>query len=358
MSDKWLQAENVAKKIIITLIFIGAGLLLFMTIPKLLVLFLPFVAAYLISVIASPLTHILEKIKLPSALSAIISILFVAGILFGVCGLLVYKIFQEIYNFSASLPAIYQSVVDTFSQMRTLASDIYAILPEEIALYLAKAMNNFGISLNSFSSTIVETISSAAISFFSNIPGVFIGFVFAILSSYFIIRDKKKIADAISTAVGTSLSARIGEFRKYLSSAVLAYIKSQCILMSITFVELFIGLSALKIQYSFILAIGIAVIDAIPVFGTGVALIPWALFSLFTGQYIRAAGLIILYAVCLIVRQFLEPKVLSSQIGMHPLLTLLSVYVGFKLLGVFGMILGPLVVLIVKNFIEEYKLHM
>lgn len=354
MSEKWLKAENIAKKIIILVILAGAAVLLFLFTPKLISLFLPLVVAYIISLIASPLTHIFEKIKLPAALSAIISILVVAAALFGISALVINKIVSEVYDFSLNMPSIYQSVENTFSNFQTVAADIFKLLPGNAEAYVTIAAEGLKDSLSVFSATVVEAISGATINLVRHIPGILIAFVFSILASYFLIRDKKKVKLQLSRLLGENITAKLRDIKHYLSEAVFAYIKAQSILMSITFVEVFIGLSILNIKYSFLFALIIAIVDAIPVFGTGTILLPWALYHLITGTFSTAIGLLVIYAVCIIVRQFLEPKVLSTQIGMHPLLTLVSMYTGYRFIGIFGMILGPVVALVAKNFIEKY----
>ncbi|MBR5535463.1 MAG: sporulation integral membrane protein YtvI [Clostridia bacterium] len=358
MNDKWLKAENIAKKIVILAILSGGAILLFLFIPKLLSLLFPFVAAYVISLIASPLTRLFEKLKLPGALSAIISILFVAAALFGISALLIDKIITELYDFSMHIPEIYNSVRETLSELKIVAIDIFNLLPGDFtAINFTDLLENLSVSLSGLSSTIVETISSATINFVRHIPGILIAFVFSILASYFLIRDRRKVKRSLSSILGTGLSARLSEVKLYLSEAVFAYIKAQSILMSITFVEVFIGLSILNVRYSFLFAIMIALIDAIPVFGTGTIVIPWALYHLITGNFPMAIGLLVIYAVCLVVRQFLEPKILSSQIGVHPLVTLLAMYVGYRLIGIFGMILGPVTALVTKNILTKYAEH-
>lgn len=356
MNKKWLKAESIAKKILISAILLGAAILLFICIPKILSLLLPFVIAYIISLIASPLTLVFEKIKLPRALSAIIAILFVAAALFGVSSLIVSKLIGELYDFSVHLPELISSIEGTLSSLRIAAVDIFALLPDIIQSFDAPSvLNSLKDSLSTLSSSIVEAISSATINGVKHVPGILIAFVFSILASYFLIRDKKIVKANIALVLGENISGKLREIKAYLSEAVFAYIKAQCILMSITFAEVFIALSILKVNYSFLFALIIALIDAIPVFGTGTVLIPWAIYHLVTGNLPMALSLLALYAICLIVRQFLEPKILSTQIGIHPLLTLLSMYIGYRLIGIFGMILGPLTALVVKNVLKKYN---
>lgn len=140
MNDKWLKAENIAKKIVISAILLGAAVLLFLFIPEILTLLLPFVVAYIISFVASPLIRLFEKIKLPGAFSAIISIALVAAGLGGVSFLALNKLISEIYDFSVHIPEIFRSVTDTLSQLRLVAIDVFDLLPDELAPYIPRLL--------------------------------------------------------------------------------------------------------------------------------------------------------------------------------------------------------------------------
>ena len=114
----------------------------------------------------------------------------------------------------------------------------------------------------------------------------------------------------------------------------------------------FIGFNIIGVSYSLLLAFIISVFDAFPIFGVGGFLIPWAIYSFFTGSIRMGISLFILYFIVLIVRQTVEPKILGNQIGVHPLVTLIAMYTGLKLLGFIGLILGPITALLFKNIIS------
>ncbi len=357
MSEKWLQAENIAKKITILLILTGACVLGVYLIPKVLVLILPFVVAYIISIVASPVTKLFAKIRIPRALNAIISILLVAAVLFGVSAAIVARIVNEVYTFSEALPELYQSLAEAVSNLQLKTDYVFNLVPDEFLPPLSTLLENIGSALSALSASVVEVITKVTINMAKNVPSVIVGIVFSILASYFLIRDKKQMSSSAQKLLGATIYGKVHEIKSDLATAVLAYIKAQGILMSITFVEVFIGLSILRVNYSFLFAAIIAFVDAIPIFGTGTIVIPWAILSLISGNYTLTVGLCVIYVVCLLVRQFLEPKILSSQIGIHPLVTIMSMYIGFRTIGVFGMILGPVIALITKNFIEKHNSH-
>jgi predicted PurR-regulated permease PerM len=112
---------------------------------------------------------------------------------------------------------------------------------------------------------------------------------------------------------------------------------------------MFIGFEVLKVGYSFLIALGIALLDVLPVFGTGAVLWPWAVIDMISGNYLRAIGLVIIYLICQIVKQILQPKMVGDSIGLHPLATLIFMFIGYKLYGVFGMIIGIPIGMVLVN---------
>jgi sporulation integral membrane protein YtvI len=132
-------------------------------------------------------------------------------------------------------------------------------------------------------------------------------------------------------------------------SALFGYIRAQLILMSMTFIELNIGLAIAGVKHSILVAAIISLIDALPILGSGSILIPWSAFSFLMGNFELGVALLVIYVVVLVVRQFVEPKVLGQQIGLHPLITLVAMYSGLKLFGFAGLIIGPVSFLLIKN---------
>lgn len=355
MDNGWKNAETIAKKVVIFAILLGASCVAVYLLPRVLVLFMPFVTAYIISFIASPLTKLFDRIRFPRALSAVLAILLVAFVLFAVVGVIVYKIALEVYGFCLSAPDLYNRVLTAFEKVRVAADALPNLLPFDISGFMDDFGADIGSAVASVSSSVAGALTRVTLNSAKSIPAVLIGVVFSILASYFIISDKENIKSGVKKVLGQNLSKRISIVKNDLFSALFAYVRAQGILMCITFCELFAGLSILRVKYSFLIAILIAILDAIPVFGTGTVLLPWAVISLLTGSYGMAIGLLVLYGICLVVRQFLEPKIISVQIGVHPLITLMSMYVGYRLFGVFGMILAPVIALLVRNFVVRLK---
>ena len=131
------------------------------------------------------------------------------------------------------------------------------------------------------------------------------------------------------------------------------YIRAYLVLMLLTFGELFLGFAILRIKYSFFLAFIVAIIDVLPVFGVGTVLIPWAVILFINGHTGKAVGLLVLFGIMYVVRQFSEPRLIGRFMGLHPLLTLSTAYLGYTFFGITGMIISPIILYVVKLVVAE-----
>ena len=197
-----------------------------------------------------------------------------------------------------------------------------------------------------------KTAINAAGTIAASLPSMLIFTVVLILATYFICYDREKIVSSMKRLINPKRFERLKLIKNKLFQVCGAYFRAMLIMMGIIFCVLLIGFSVLGIESPFFVAFITAIVDAIPVLGTGTVLIPWAIFELISGQYTMALGLAIMYVMAIVVRQFTEPRVVSSQIGLHPLITITSMYVGLKAIGIFGMIVGPVVTIIVIKSLE------
>ena len=169
-------------------------------------------------------------------------------------------------------------------------------------------------------------------------------------SLFFMISNPQSANDFVKKFVPNKAREQIktvgGEIKKYLGG----YVKAQLIIMSISFVIVLIGLSILRVKYSMLIALGVAVFDALPFFGSGAVLIPWSLISFISADIKMGIGMLIIYLSVIFIRQLVEPKIVSSNIGINPLLTLVAMYVGYRVFSLGGMILGPVVLMIIVSF--------
>ena len=174
-----------------------------------------------------------------------------------------------------------------------------------------------------------------------------------LLACYYLSADDGRIAAGVGRALSRltpeGVRDRLPPLGRRLGRLGKQYLRTCLLLGGLTFLQAFIGLAVMGIPYAFILALLIAVVDFLPLLGTGIILVPWAVLCFLLGQVKLGVGLLILYGISTVVRQVLEPKLIGDGLGLHPLLSLLSMYAGLRLFGVGGMILAPLMAAAVKS---------
>lgn len=355
MEEKtWVAYLKKYLKIFLNMGISIAGLILVVWLgPKLLGFFMPFVIGWLIALIANPLVRFLEKrLKIVRKhSSAVIVIGVLAGIIVGgYC--IIARLVLEGIRFARALPDMYYSAEAEIRLVIEHLSSLFQFLPQRTQLTLGELGNN----LSEYMGTLIQSIGmptvEAAGNVAKNIPNVLIQIIVTILSSYFFIADKDKLVERLHLVIPKSVSRSIDMIGSYFKTVVGGYFKAQFRIMGIVALILFIGFLILGIDYAVLLACLIAFLDFLPFFGTGTALIPWALVKLLAGEYQTAVGLIIIYLVSQLVRQVIQPKIVGDSMGLNPLQTLIFMYVGFKIYGVAGMILAVPIGLI---FLKLYE---
>ncbi len=206
--------------------------------------------------------------------------------------------------------------------------------------------------LESLSQKLTEVLSSLATSLAKRTPSFLFNAVVTLVASCYIAKDFEKLVKFIRELCGKSLSFKIGKIKKIFLENVLKLLRGDAILLLITFAELWLGFWILKVNQAFLLAVIVAIIDLLPVFGTGTVLIPWGIFKLLLGD---SAGflILVLYIVITLVRNFIEPKIIGKQIGINPLFTLLVMFIGLKLMGFLGLIVFPMAFIVVFKYFEQ-----
>ena len=198
-------------------------------------------------------------------------------------------------------------------------------------------------------------ITTALAGFITSLPSFIITVIVILLSIFYFSKDYDKISKSILELFPEKASKRLPKIKNNVITVTLKFAKAYAILLAITFFEVFVGLMILRVNSPFILAMLIAIIDLLPVLGVGVVLIPWGIFEIVCSNTYLGIGLLVLFVICYTVRQLAEPKILSSQMNVHPLITLFSMYAGLKLFGLSGIIFAPLVVFMIKAVYEEIK---
>ncbi|WHH61426.1 sporulation integral membrane protein YtvI [Petroclostridium sp. X23] len=344
LSKKYLNFVLVVGAIIAG---IAIGYFVFTTAFKLL---LPFIIAYAIAYISDPVVTFMERqMRIPRKFASAIAILSILLIIGSLITAIIYRLIYEIKKLAERLPELFNMISEQANNLMNKGINIYLTLPPEISLFADEVFQTIRNNLIKVLEPATVATKDFAIDFATSLPSILVFIIVLFISAYFMSSDKQKISNFLVKQLPTEWIARIIDIKRDLLLALLGYIRAQLILMSFTFVEVSIGLLIIGVDYAILLALLISIIDALPILGTGTVLIPWAIVLMVSGNLPRALSLVILYGIVLLVRQLLEPKIVGGQIGLYPLVTLMSMYVGLQIFGIIGMILGPITILIIRN---------
>lgn len=347
-----MKNSEIYRKIALNLLFtlIGVLLIIFL-LPKMLSFFMPFVIGWVLAMIANPLVRFMERkvkivrkhgsaIIIVAALALVVMVIYMGGS---------FLVHQTINLFS-DLPKIYTHVEKQMHLAADNLSSIYHVMPEQVKVFLDNLSDNIGSYISSFMSSIkMPTISDAG-NIVKNVADGLLMMIITILSAYFFIARKDHIASQVRKIMPKSVVEKYELVVNNFKTAVGGYIAAQFKIMLILIAFMFIGFSLIGVSYALLLAIGVAVLDFLPVFGTGAVLWPWALIDVVTGNYMRALALLVIYLVCQVTKQILQPKMVGDSIGLDPLMTLFFMYVGYKVKGILGMIIGIPIGMVLVNF--------
>lgn len=334
-------------KYAITAVVVIAALLLLPIVVK---LFLPFILAF---AVASPCQRLLnflnKRLKINRGLSSAFIVTALVALFSWIIVILCSQLFQQIKAFVEQIPETVELIKVTFNSLANKFDEYLLAFSPELKSFFENLSTQFSDSLIDAVSPLTNTAISAAKRFAISLPDIVVFFFMFLLSTFFITKDYSLLINFFKENCPEKIRIKLNSFKSTAFSAFFTYIKAQLILMCITASIVTIALWFLGTDYPFVMGIIIGFVDALPFFGTAIIIIPWAIMSFFNGNYFFACGLLIIQVVAFVTRQLLEPKIISSQIGLHPLITLISLYLGLNLFGIGGIIIGPITALFIVN---------
>ena len=342
----WKVVVSLGFSIAATILFVYFGI-------KAVGFFMPFVIGWILSSIATPLVNWLEKhMRIVKKLGTAIVVILVLGAIVGVLYLVVSVVIKEVSSMINDFPETYVSLVNGFEEIGRNLSGLLSRFPNSVM----EAVNTFFENIDDYIGRIVSAISEPTFAFAGSVakslPSVLVGIIVTMMSAYFFTVQREDVVKFLKTVSPVSVQKRMSLVNYNFRYAVGGYFKAQFKIMIVVFAILSVGFLFLKVPYAFIFALLIAFLDFLPFFGTGTALIPWAAYMLFTKQFKMALMLIVLYAITQVIRQVIQPKLVGDSMGMNPIVTLMLLYVGYRIGSIFGMILAVPVGLVVINMIK------
>ena len=347
MEEEKLKAWNIFKKVFG---FIGTLVVLVVCL-KCATFFMPFFIAGVLALIIEPIIKFnMNKLRMSRRMSAfivvIITIVFIISIAIWGGTTAVTKLI----DLSKNIPSIISYLSNTFQNVANgIVQEYGEYVPAETADSIINSINGFISNLGGYLQGIVSALLQVALS----VPRIIVNVVITILALIFFTKDRVFMIDLLEYHVPDEWLVKLNRIKKEIFHTFGSYIKVYSKILFITFMELLIAFGILNlIGFEFkniiSLSVVIAIIDILPILGVGTVLIPWFIWSFITGETSLGIALLIVYLVILVIRQFIEPKLVSDQLGVHPIITLIAMYTGFKIIGFSGLILGPIALMILR----------
>lgn len=358
----WKESGNMKQGQVKTYlkVFVNLGIMLALILgcifilPRVIVYFMPFVIGWIIAMIASPLVRFFEKSlkikrKAGSAfvIIAVIALVILVGYFAG------SWIVEQIVHFSDDIPVLLESIKSELAEVGQKLSGAYAYLPKEVQNTLSSLAGGVQEYAGGFMESAGEPTLEALGRFAQSLPNILIATIMSLLFAYFYVADRDYVRNLASKLLPMAIIERFDMIKRSFSRAVGGYFKAQFKIEVWMYLLLAIGFTILDVNYAFIIAIGVAILDLLPFFGTGTVLLPWAAIKFLSGNYTVFIGLLIIWGVGQLARQIIQPKIVGDSVGLAPIPTIVLLYVGYKAAGVIGMIIAVPIGIIVVNMYEE-----
>ncbi|MFL0248541.1 sporulation integral membrane protein YtvI [Candidatus Clostridium stratigraminis] len=329
--DKFL--EKIDRLLIFVVIYTAVFLIFFKTLPYI----LPFVLAFIFSLILQkPTKYLIAKLKLKNVLASIITTFFFFAIILSILSLIMTSLISELIQLGRNTQ---QYFIDTSSLTNILnyIKDYYNRLDPSLVNGIQSYLTSFIAKISSILTSLVSGTVTWLLNLIASIPSIIMVILFTFLSTYFFTKElssaKTKVKEFIPFASSDKLLSVFKEGKKMLGNYLISY----SIIIFITFIETLIGFLFFKVKYALLLSIICAIADILPILGIGIIYLPVAVIYYFSNQYVIAIGILILYILVSIIRQIIEPKIVSSSLGIHPVPILAAIFIGLKINGIAGM---------------------
>lgn len=318
----------------------------------LLPLLLPFLLAYLVALGAEPGVAALgRRTRLPRWARSglcVTGLFLLAGFLLCFFGRIVW---EELLRLAGRLPELLHRLLPALGELRASLEALAERAPESLSVPLSRWIGELFAGGAGLLESLYGLLSGLISGLVSGAPRLFLGAVTTVIASYMTSAALPRVKAWLRRRLPAAWQEWLGQAGDRARSAFGGWCRAQAKLLFFVFVLLSLGLWALGTEFPLLFGGLIALLDALPVLGTGTVLIPWSLLSFLQEDSVRGFGLLVLYGLCSISRSVLEPRLVGKQLGLPPLLTLMAFYIGYRLFGILGMILLPLAALIVKPFL-------
>ncbi len=342
-----MNKEKIGLTAQILIIVISLALILLVLTKKILPAFLPFLIAWGVAfAVRSPAKRLSEKTRLKENIARPVLAIFLTLAVFGITALAVWLVGTYLWR---ALSAVGESgvIYDIILKLTDPSLPIFGSgLPEEIA-------SSIGDAFNSALSEMLAALGSFLTGLAAGIPEVLLFLLITVISVLYFAVDLERINLSVKKILPEKLFACLSRFRERLFATLKAYGRSYLLLMLFTYIIVLVGFLILRIKDAPLLALIVALLDLLPVIGVGTVIIPFGIYELLAGRVARGIGLFVLFVVNLVLRQLAEPRIVGKSLDMHPVLTLVFLYVGYSFFGIGGILLIPVFSIILESLIKK-----
>lgn len=318
---------------------------------------LPFVLAFIVaSALQRPLHWLVRKTRLSKKIFSVVLVVLVVLLIAGIAFVVVWRAVVAVGTFatdSGNIHTIQSTVLSLTNAIQDGVTRFSNVLSPDATDALLESIQDLSTDLLKFLTGLVGKTAGGVANLTTRLPMLLVSFIIWIIASIFLTIDYRPVLTFLARQVPERHRDIARATRSLCVNTLGRLVRAYALLMLVTFLELSVGLSILRVPYSIVVALLTAFVDILPVMGTGTVLIPWAVVSLLLGDVRLFIGLALLYIVITIVRNILEPRLVSQQIGLNPLVTLFFMYLGLRSVGIVGMILFPVIVMILVQLQES-----
>ena len=353
------------KRFLINIMYFALILIIgFIALKYLLPLLFPFILGFIIAaMLQKPIAFVSRKTGMSQKLSAIVIILVILIVISVVLFLIGNTVANNIESFIALISKKIENLPSIIENLKHSILRLTENLPSGLKNKITEYINNIFELFTSSDSSIINAPINGFFGAAKKIPSIFLAVIVSIIATAFLSIDYRKIVNFILRQLSPKNQNTVIAIKRIFFSTILKLLKSYFILMLITFAEIAATLYLMKIMgiyntdYVILISALIAIIDIVPIIGTGTIFIPWAIYSMIMDNITMGVVLVIGYLIITIVRNILEPKIIGDQVGASPVITLVFMYIGLKLFGVVGLIVLPMLVIVVKVLSDTGKIR-
>ena len=322
--------------------------------PSLFSIFAPFIFALMIAALLSrPIAFISSKWRVQRRFASYLLVILVFFSFLSLITWIIYMLVVEAIRLADDITTFTDFAINAFDALAEIIKNVTEYLPGDSVITIDSFTSWLANWLTGVSAGFAENVFAFTSSFTTGVGSVIISITVFVLAAFFLAADYHKIGDFFRKHSGSFIYERMIIIKNTAKHAFGGYLKAQLILTSAAFVIFVVAFSVIGQEYAFLLAFILSIIDFIPFIGSSVLLLPWSVYCIIDGDYLKAVFLMVISSIVYFTRRLAEPKIVSTQTGITPLLSLFAMYIGFKLIGILGLFFGPIIVIIVISVMKS-----